>query len=305
MKRFAWLPVSLCLVCFACPAVLLSAPSMARATGEPSSTPDEEVWVTDGTVRAIAIAPDGTTYIGGDFFYVGPRTGHGVALDATTGVHDPSFPLVDGGVVSAAVPDGSGGYYIGGGFTEVGGLTRNHIAHILSDGTVDAAFDPDADGTVSALAVSGSTVYAGGWFTTIGGQTRNHIAALDAGSGVAIAWNPDADDGVIALAVSGSTVYLGGLFTSVGGEERSCIAAVDATSGLVRAWDPHVDRAHPGVLTLAVSGSTVYAGGGFISAGGQTRNYVAALDPDSGAATSWNPNANGTVSALAVSGSTV
>jgi hypothetical protein len=56
---------------------------------------------------------------------------------------------------------------------------------------------------------------------------------------------------------------------------------------------------------LAVSGTTVYAGGGFTTVGGQARNGLAALDATTGAATAWNPNANETVWALAVSGTTV
>ncbi|GIW09481.1 MAG: hypothetical protein KatS3mg061_0538 [Dehalococcoidia bacterium] len=45
------------------------------------------------------------------------------------------------------------------------------------------------------------------------------------------------------------------------------------------------------VYALAVSGSTVYVGGGFTSVGGQTRNRLAALDAATGNVTSWNPNA--------------
>src|SRR2546427_12849804 len=56
---------------------------------------------------------------------------------------------------------------------------------------------------------------------------------------------------------------------------------------------------------MAVSGSTVYAGGVFAYIGGQARNRIAALDATSGAATAWNPNANNVVYTLAVSGSTV
>src|SRR5450756_1695661 len=37
----------------------------------------------------------------------------------------------------------------------------------------------------------------------------------------------------------------------------------------------------------------------------QTRNRIAAIDAATGEATSWNPNANGAVYALAVSGTTV
>jgi hypothetical protein len=169
---------------------------------------------------------------------------------------------------------------------------------------------------VNALAVSGSTVYAGGYFTSIGGQPRNRIAALDAGSGAATAWNPSASYdnpaaprttcGVCALAVSGSTVYAGGTFTLIGGQPRNHIAALDATTGTATSWNPYAGGAtYTSVLALAVSGSTVYAGGNFLSIGGQTRNNIAALDAGSGAATAWDPDADGRVKALAVAGSTV
>jgi hypothetical protein len=49
----------------------------------------------------------------------------------------------------------------------------------------------------------------------------------------------------------------------------------------------------------------VYAGGFFTSIGGQIRNHIAALDAASGAATGWNPNADGSVEALAVEGGAI
>ena len=42
-------------------------------------------YVTDGTVNAVAVGSDGTTYIGGSFKYVGPVTGSGVPIDTATG----------------------------------------------------------------------------------------------------------------------------------------------------------------------------------------------------------------------------
>ena len=314
MKRFAWSSAIPCLVCLGCLAALLVAAVPARADVPLSSTPDPQVWVTNGTVRAMATAADGTTYIGGSFLYVGPATGSGVALNATSGARDTSFPFVDGRV-DAAVPDGAGGFYISGTFTVVGGFARNNIAHILAGGSVDAAFDPSANNSVMALAVSGTTVYAGGGFTVIGGQSRNGIAALDATTGAATAWNPNAGGTspyVWALAVSGSTVYAGGDFTSIGGQGRNYIAALDASSGLATAWNPNAGGTDPlyRVHTLAVSGSTVYAGGRFFNIGGQNRHHIAALDASSGLATAWdpsawNPDAYPDVYALAVSGSTV
>jgi hypothetical protein len=68
------------------------------------------------------------------------------------------------------------------------------------------------------------------------------------------------------------------------------------------AWDPDADSV---VKTLAVSGTTVYAGGNFTKIGNQTRNGIAALKATTGNALAWNPDPGGTyhiVYSLAVSG---
>src|SRR5262249_58275132 len=74
--------------------------------------------------------------------------------------------------------------------------------------------------------------------------------------------------------------------------------SLDATNGLATAWNP---GANGPVSALAVSGSTVYAGGDFTSAGGQPRTDIAALDAATGLATAWHPAANRPLSPLAVS----
>ena len=167
----------------------------------------QDFYVTNGSVNA-AVLSGGTLYIGGTFTQVGPATGGGVPIDATSGAPVSGFPKVVGSVAAVA-PDGSGGWYIGGSFTSVGGAPRSNVAHVLADFTV-SAWNPNADGAVSALAVSGTTVYAGGTFGNIGGQARIYIAALDAVTGFATAWNPSVSGGccgvevgIVALAVSG------------------------------------------------------------------------------------------------------
>ena len=108
----------------------------------------------NGPVYAIAATTD-AVYIGGSFSQVGPPTGPGVAIDASTGADTGSAEIAGGGqVLFAVVSDGSGGFYVGGSFERVGGAARRNLAHVLSDGSVDPAFKPNPDGTVRALALS-------------------------------------------------------------------------------------------------------------------------------------------------------
>lgn len=58
------------------------------------------------------------------------------------------------------------------------------------------------------------------------------------------------------------------------------------------------------VYTLAVSGPTVYAGGGFASIGGTPRDNLAAIGTD-GALLPWQQNINGAVDALLYLNSTI
>jgi len=292
------------------------------------SLPDR-TFVTNGPVQAVVRSGD-TIYIGGQFNRIGPRTGPGVevALDGSENLGlpeisgaGPSSTLGSGGWLNAVAADGSGGWYIGGLFTHVGGVPRTNLAHIRADRSVDPNFNPYVDDAVYSLALSGSTVYIAGLFTSVGGQTRNKIAALNTADGSVTAFNPNANGGIEALAISvdGSIVYAGGRFTLIGGQPRLALAALNAADGSATpTFNPSVTGTlGTGVVyALAISGSTLYVGGSFNTAGGQPRNNIAALSlgiPLDGVAISgFNPSpsrgtcaACGSVAALAVSGSTV
>jgi hypothetical protein len=299
--------------------LLLFSPTAWANTAVPDSG-----YVTNGEVKAIAHAGS-VTYIGGTFTEVGPATGPGVGINESTGA-DLGWARIwgSGGSISAVVSDGSGGYYIGGSFSEVAGHAAENLAHIKSNGEVDTGWLPKAVGEVKALAVSGGIVYVGGAFTVIGtnSQARNRIAALKAsgvaGEGEATSWNPKASNTVNALAVSGtSVVYVGGIFTEIGSTAviRNRLAAIktnaEATATAeATSWNP---KASNTVNALALSGtSVVYVGGTFTEIGSTVviRNRLAAIKTNAEAtetaeATSWNPNANNTVSALALSGTSV
>ena len=65
-----------------------------------------------------------------------------------------------------------------------------------------------------------------------------------------------------------NTLFVGGDFTTFGGETRNRLAAFNVSTGAVTAWDPDVDGL---VRVLAISGSTVYAGGSFKTVNGGTK----------------------------------
>jgi ubiquitin-protein ligase len=108
---------------------------------------------------------------------------------------------------------------------------------------------------------------------------------------------------VEALAVGGDgTIYAGGYFTAIGAnaQTRHAIAALDPVTGSATAWNPN---ASGDVRAIAVGpDGTVYAGGMIfmIGANAQARNNIAALDPGTGNATAWNPDASDVVNAIAV-----
>jgi uncharacterized delta-60 repeat protein len=214
----------------------------------------------DGPIRVVVVQPDGKILIGGTFTTLSPNGGVPVA--------------------------------------------RNNIARLNPDGTLDTAFNPNATVGVLCIAVQADgQILVGGFFTFIGGQARNHIARLDATTGAADSWNPGADGNVISIAVqSDNKVLAGGAFANIGGQPRNNIARLKATTGAADlAFDPNANGSVSSIVVQA--NDKILVGGAFTGAnsiGGQTRNFMARLDPTTGLADSFNPNANSNVAAIAV-----
>lgn len=304
-------------------------PSRCTLTGGTVRNHIAALKISDGTVdpnwdpnangNVLALVLDGSTlYVGGLFAQdplhpLLPSIGGAIrnfiaALDTTINTNNATAwdPNADARVNALALSGNT--MYAGGNFANIGGQPRNFIAALkTSDGTATTWDASAMGGNVQGITVSGSTVYVGGGFNNIGGQPRINVGAVSASTGLATSWNPNANSTVRVILVSGSTVYLGGNFATlggIGGQARNNIAAVDNTTGTALAWNPSVNGA---VRTLALVGGTMYAGGEFDSAGGETlRNNIAAFDATTGVVLpAVDPNANGAVSALTNLGSTV
>jgi hypothetical protein len=106
-----------------------------------------------------------------------------------------------------------------------------------------------------------------------------------------------------------TAIYLGGTFANLIGPSgqlvpRANIAALDPATGQPLAFDPGTNGA---VWSLALSddGSSLFVGGDFYKVGGLNRKRAAKVDAVSGAVSTWRPDANGRVEAIAVRGDTV
>lgn len=259
----------------------------------------------NSTVSAIAVS-GATVYVGGSFSNIGGQARNAIAaILASDGSATSWSPGAVGGGVNTIAVSGTT-IYVGGGFIFAGGLARNRIAALDAASNTAMAWNPNANNGVSTLVVSGSVVYAGGDFTSIGGQTRNRIAAIDTSTGSSTTWNPSpAGNRVNTISISGSVMFAGGDYTHISGQTRNRIAAIDVTTGGVTTWNPNASSGGAVINALAVSGSTVYAGGSFSTIGGQTRNSIAALDATTGNASAWNPNSAGNINAIVVSGTNI
>ncbi len=279
-----------------------AAVSIVSVRAQPVASPDHKFWIPNGTINTV-LAVSNTVYLGGEFSYLGPRTGPAALFDMASGLPLGSPPEMDG-TVRAVIPDGSGGWFIGGDFTVLGSEAIYHVARLKSDLSLDTTWDAQLNGAaVNALAQVGDVVYVGGQFTRVAGQTVSGLAGVSMSNG-SLVWNARLSGGSVnALSVVDGLLYVGGNFSSLGGSNRQNIAAITLTNGLASGWNPGADST---VLALAVSGNTVFIGGQFNNAGGKPRSRLAAIDAATGAAlTTFNPNPNGVVRALAVDGSTV
>ncbi len=256
-------------------------------------------------VEDLAIVGD-AVFLGGYFTQVGPATGAFVGLDAATGSALQPFPQVVG-YIRAAVSDGADGWYIGGFFSSVRGQPRTNLAHLDAAGNL-TAWDPGVNGNVFALARDAATgvVYAGGRFSMAGGQSRYSLAAIDANGAVTAfdaGFAPGAD--VNALILHGGTLYAVGSFSSVAGQTRNCAAAFNSTTGGLGSWAPDIDGA---VFCMGLHETTtttnIYLGGLFTHVSGIGRVRLAMVDGTTGGVGSWNPGADGPVSAMALAGGT-
>ncbi len=221
----------------------------------------------------------------------------------------------------------NGYLYCAGNFSSLGNNSTYGLTSIdtINSYTLTATgFTPNKNTTlkfrpVTAMAISGDTIFVGGQFLYFGALSavKNHIAAVLISTKAAIStWNPNIAINVSSsneisnpyyvnsIVVANGTLYVSGKFITINTSvSRWNMAAISQSgTGTVTSWNPNASAE---VHSIALQGSTLYAGGNFTSVNGQTRNNLCEINAASGTLTSWNPNPNSFINALTHSGTTL
>lgn len=259
MRTFRFLPfidiarwVFLAVVAMA----IVMLPTLADAQlPQPLAQPNINL-VSNGTVGAMLVLPDGSVVIGGGFISVNGAARSNIAKRRADGTLDPDWhPTIDGYVRTLAT-DSAGNIYAGGEFQTVNGLARRHLVKLTPAGEVVAGWDPSPDQIVMALMVRDSDdLFVGGFFQSIGGIAKGGLAKVSRASGSADAtWSPlTSGSEVWALANSqDGMLVVGGSFNRAGGLDRRNLAKVSCSgSGAADPlWNPSPDQT---VTSIAVA----------------------------------------------------
>ncbi len=279
---------------FAQPKTVFAAPATPTAAG---AWDDRFGYVgVEGRVTALAEAPNGDLYVGGDFTKAGGMAANRIARWDGRSWHALGDGLND--LPHSIVVDGTD-VYVGGKFTTAGAVGTNGIARwdgnawsTVGNGTgvVDDYFGTPEAGQINTMVLGTDKLYIGGEFVSIDGVPANNVAQWDGntwsalGQGIGrLDWESkfSAEGEVNALALDGATLYAGGDFVIAGDVTANAVARWDgntwsALDGGVTRIDGNGSPESGIVKALAVADGTLYTGGWFTKAGAIAANHVAA-----------------------------
>jgi hypothetical protein len=233
------------------------------------------------TVNAIAFIGN-DVYAGGDFNHAG-----GIAVSNLAKWNGSQWTEVYGGVsdvVNTLAVMGTD-LYVGGNFGYAGPV---------SGGTQWFPLGSGMDKKVLTLTVNGSDLYAGGFFTRSGGITTNFIAKWDGSQWSSLnstMFGPVDETSVHSIAFIGNDLYAGGSYSISGPPYPYDLQNMAKWNGVkwsasgmgFQGYDWYTT-----VYTLAVQGTTLFAGGYFSRSGVEYLHNISRFD-----GTQWYQFGNG------------
>lgn len=223
--------------------------------------------VTPNGVYAIAVAPNGDVWVGGDFTTVGGSSSQNYLArwNIATSTWTSFGAVIPTGSVFALAVDHAGLVYVGGNFSNWN-ANANADNVVTYDGSSWSALSTGADDVVNSIAVSANNdVYLAGAFANIGGVSAARVARWNGSAFSAL--GSGVNDVARALSISSNgDLYVGGSFTTAGGSAIPYIARWNGS-----AWSALGSGINELVRSLTRSEQgELYACGGFTAADGLT-----------------------------------
>ncbi|MEZ4791149.1 MAG: T9SS type A sorting domain-containing protein [Flavobacteriales bacterium] len=263
-----------------------------------------------GTVRTVAIRPDGKIMVGGEYSRINGVYQNRIARVNADGTLDTSFDPGSGtnASVDAMLVRPDDKTLIGGSFSNYDGTTRNRIAQLNADGSLDVSFNPGSgpNSTIRSMQEqSDGKILIGGDFVVYNGTSRPRIARLNDDGGLdpifITGTGPNNTVWSVALQLVGK-VLIGGQFTSFNGTARNRIARLNTDGSLDTSFDPGSAANNTIRSVAAQPDGKVLIGGDFTTFNGTARNRIVRLNADGTLDTSFDPGsgANGLVQSIAL-----
>ncbi len=251
---------------------------------------------TDGNVWNLAVLPDDSTILVGEFATYNGTTRNCIAKALPGGAIDTTF-LPQGnsgandGIISSLglLGDGTGRMMIGGTFNHYNGSLHAFMARLNANGLPDLTWHPpqEPDGSIWAMTVlTNNQVLIAGEFLNIGTTRRAHIARLNADGSLDPTFDPGAnepDDIIWSVAVQpDGKILIGGQFLSLGGATLGGLARLNSDGTADTNFNANLNLGVNGtVYSVALqNGSSIVIGGEFTQVGVQQLTRIARLNSD-------------------------
>jgi uncharacterized delta-60 repeat protein len=260
----------------------------------------------NGSIRSVAVQPDGKILIGGDFTsYVNISRIRIARLNSDAGL-DINFEP-DAGAnnrVRSILPQADGSILLGGDFTTYANIASKHLALLNSDGSLETNFNfgggSGTDGNVNVLRQQNAYgVLAGGSFTSYNNSPANNLAQVNLYSGLAFGvgnYSVSEATGTAVITLTRQFDTGAAVAATVGIKPVSA----DANDFLLVTPAPSVavlDQSFPGgagfdqsiYAVLKQPDGKILIAGNFTNYGGVQRLKIARLNSDRTLDTSFNP----------------
>ncbi len=219
--------------------------SVARLNVDGTVDTSFNLWKdTDGTLRSIAVQPDGKIIVAGHFTKFHGVKKLRIARLNPDGNLDESFKTTANNLIWTMALQEDKKILVGGEFTMINQTRRNHLARLNPNGELDNLFNPGsgANGWVYAIALqSDGRIILGGDFTEFNGRPRNRIARLDSDGSLDSTFTPGAgpDSKILAVAIQpDQKILLGGIFRFFNDTALGHIARLNVNGSVDQSFDP-------------------------------------------------------------------